>query len=59
MNNNRKIDEEGKLLVSTENSKFFNLLIKNDTNSIDDWLMKNGHLKAYCPVRFYDNDNKE
>ena len=60
MDNNRKIDEEGKLLVGIENSKFFNLLLQNDYDTINDWLLKNWHLKAYCPIRLLsDNAIKE
>ena len=60
MNNNRKIDEEGKLLVSTDSSKFFKLLLNNNDKDIKGWLVSNGNIKSYCPIRFIlDKNNIE
>jgi hypothetical protein len=57
MNNNRKIDEEGKLLVSIDSSKFFKLLINNNDKDIKEWLVSNGNIKSYCPIRFISDKN--
>ena len=58
MSNKQKIDEYGKLLPDSkiENSSFFNLLIKNNNEDIDNWLLNNGKLKPYCTVRFISDN---
>ena len=34
--NNKKIDEDGRLISSIDNSKFFNLLMENNSNDLKD-----------------------
>ena len=55
----KKIDENGNLLpnFSPDHSKFFKLLRSNDTKALEDWLIQNGQIKPYCPIRFINNDN--
>ena len=50
---NKKIDENGNLLpnFSPEKSEFFSLLEMDDSRAIAEWLVKNGHIKNYCPIR--------
>lgn len=57
----KKINEYGNLLpdFSLENSKFFKLLTTNDMKSIEDWLINNGTIKPYCPIRFLSNNKEE
>lgn len=50
----RKIDQNGRLMpgVSVEKSKFFKILEENDPREIEDWLIRNGRMKPFCPFRF-------
>ena len=58
MNSINRINEDGKLVEGSiiDNSKFFDILVLNDKKEIEDWLISNGHIKPYCPIRFINND---
>ena len=37
--------------------EYFNLLLKNSTEELEDFLSKNGNIKVECPIMFIDNHN--
>lgn len=43
-----------------ENSNFVNLLIKNESNSINEYILENGKEgKPFCPISFEKKDEEK
>ena len=41
------------------NSRFFELLILNDSKKVHEHIIANGKSKSICPIRFFTDDEKE
>lgn len=41
------------------NSRFFELLILNDSKKVHEHIIANGKSKSICPIRFFSDEEKE